>query len=136
MSRRALDAGIALAIVLSIACGEPPQAPAPAPLPAPTRTAAEDATLRHMLMDMAQHGACEALEGHFVPLPEPRPPAGRRPRVEGRLWVQDCRIEREGDALDVRLEGRGWQWIDELGAGPLGSQFNVRATCGSRRRSR
>ncbi len=119
---------LALVVASCLGCGEAADTPAPAPVDAPARTAAGDASLRRMLLDIAAHRGCAALEGAFAPLPEPEVAADRRRRVTGRLWVSRCRLAREGDALGVEVAGRGWQWVDEAGAGPLGSRFDVRGT--------
>lgn len=124
----AMRAPAYLFLLLAAACGESAEVTEAAPITAPERSAAGDEALRRMVMDVAQHRACEVLRDRFVPLPEHRPPATRRPRTVGRLWVSDCNVTREGDALRVHLEGRGWQWADEIRAGPLGSSFSVRGT--------
>lgn len=117
-----------LLALLLVACGDPPPPAELAPIEAPTRNAAGDASLRRMVAEMAEHGACDALADAFMPLPEAGDgPEGRR-RVGGRLWVSDCRVERTDDALRVTLGGRGWQFVDEVGAGPLGTSFAVRGT--------
>ena len=98
--------------------------------PMPTRTAAQNDALRAMAMDLARAQACPALEGRFLPLPEdPRTRTpGELPTTVGRLWVDACTVERHGDDLAMHLGGRGWQWVEESGAGPLGSSFTVRGT--------
>ncbi|MEZ4339672.1 MAG: hypothetical protein R3B82_23865 [Sandaracinaceae bacterium] len=97
------------------------------PLPAPERTAAQDGALRALMIDVARHRACDLLRDRFVPLPEDRPGARRRV-VEGRLWIDRCRVSREEDRMSLSLSGRGWQWVERSAAGPLGSSFTVRGT--------
>ncbi|MGE0790995.1 MAG: hypothetical protein AB7S26_35315 [Sandaracinaceae bacterium] len=116
-----------LSATLLLGCGEPSSSEA-TPMPVPERTAAQDAALRRMVMDMAQHRACAELEGRFVPIPEWPLPEGRRPDAVGRMWISDCSVERDDDSVAIRLSGRGWQWVDESGAGPLGTRYDVRGT--------
>jgi hypothetical protein len=100
-----------------------------APIDPPHRTAAQNDALRAMAMDIAQMQACPNLVDRFLPLPEDRQAGfarGELPTVEGRLWVDECTVEREGEQLAMRVEGRGWQWISRSASGPFGSSFSVR----------
>lgn len=117
-----------LLALLLVACGDPPPPAELAPIEAPTRNAAGDASLRRMVAEMAEHGVCESLTHTFVPLPETGSDRRRWMPVQGRLWVSECSAERVEERLRVSLVGRGWQWVDEEGAGPLGSSFRVRGT--------
>lgn len=133
MSPSALDCRMARACTAPllvaawlVACGDAPPGPV-ALAPAPERTAAQDAAMRGLLVDLARHRACELLRDRFVPLPEDRPGASRRV-VEGRLWVDRCEVRREEDRLALELSGRGWQWVERSAPGPLGSSFTVRGT--------
>ncbi|HJL14485.1 MAG TPA: hypothetical protein RMH99_02445, partial [Sandaracinaceae bacterium LLY-WYZ-13_1] len=122
--------GLAALAFLS-SCGDDAATAGEGPVaPPPERTAAQDEALRAMVADVAEGRACRALRDRFLPLPEDH--AGRprdgRPVVEGRLWVNECAIERRGERLSVHLGGRGWQWVERDGAGPLGSRFTVRGT--------
>jgi len=113
-------------LLLLAGCGDAP-APTIEPVEAPHRTAVEDGAMRALVAEMARHRACEAVQGRFLPLPEDRPGAQRRV-TEGRLWVQECTVEREDESLSLHLAGRGWQWVERSAPGPLGSSFTVRGT--------
>jgi hypothetical protein len=77
--------------------------------PAPVRGAAGDEDLRVMLAQIASARACDEIKGHFQALP-----ADGRPQVmTGALWIHGCRITSSGTKVKFRLEGNGWQWIDE-----------------------
>lgn len=112
--------------LLVTACGESATHSAP-PIATPDRTAAQDRAVRALIADIAEHRVCSILRDRFVPLPEDRPLAQRRV-TEGRLWVSGCRAERTDRGLSLHLEGRGWQWVERTGAGPVGSAFTVRGT--------
>ena len=118
---------LALGAALALGCG--PEAPElPPPVEPPSRTAAQDREIRALLLDIAVHRMCDALEGRLVPLPEGDArgaAAGTAPAV-GRLEMQRCRARREGERLGLHLEGRGWTWVDERSAGPLATSFRVR----------
>lgn len=117
-----------LLLVLALAgCGDSPATVDVEPIDAPRRTAAQDRALRRLAIDALRHRACPALRDRFLPLPEDRPAAQRR-AIEGRLWVSECRLDREAETLSLRLQGRGWQWVERSAAGPLGSSFTVRGT--------
>lgn len=120
----------ALMSLVLLACGESPVNPPPPSTPPPTRTATQDDALRRLMLDIAANRACEALEGRFVPLPENRDvrPSGVLPLADGRLWTRRCEATRQDDSLRVTLSGRGWQWVEQSRAGPLGSRFTVRGT--------
>lgn len=110
------------------ACGGEPPAAAP-PIPPPERSAAADRDVRALLEDVAAARACEGLEGRFVGLAEGSSGAGRPGSAPtlGRLLVERCAAApRAGGGLDLHLEGRGWTWVDEAGAGPLATRFAVR----------
>ncbi len=121
-----LGAALCLAGLPLAACGDAPAAPVEL-IEAPQRTAAQDTATRALLAEMARYRVCGGLQNRFVPLPEDRPGAQRRV-TEGRLWVNDCRVTREGERLSLHLSGRGWQWVERTAPGPLGSSFTVRGT--------
>jgi hypothetical protein len=113
---------------LATGCGENANEDEVPIAPMPTRTAAQNDALRAMALDIAEAQVCSALEDRFLPLPEDlrtRAP-GEVPTTVGRLWVDACTAERRGDDLALHLGGRGWQWVERRGAGPLGSSFTVR----------
>jgi hypothetical protein len=83
--------------------------PTPPPDPTPVRGAAGDDDVRVMLAELASAKACEQIRGHFRALPA----AGRPNVVSGVLWIHGCRITNIGTRVKFRLEGSGWQWIDE-----------------------
>lgn len=84
-------------------------APAPPPAATPVRGAAGDDDVRVMLSELASAKACEQIRGHFQALPA----AGRPNVMSGVLWIHGCRITNIGTKVTFRLEGSGWQWIDE-----------------------
>jgi hypothetical protein len=87
----------------------PPTAGPAAPRAAPVRGAAGDDDVRVMLTELVSAQACEQIRGHFQALP-----ASGRPNVmSGLLWIRGCRITNVGTKVKFRLEGNGWQWIDE-----------------------
>ena len=53
--------------------------------------------------------ACEHIRGHFQALSA----TGRPSVMSGALWIHGCRISNTGTRVKFRLEGSGWQWIDE-----------------------
>jgi hypothetical protein len=79
------------------------------PAPAPVRGAAGDEDLRIMLAQLASAKACEQIHGHFQALPA----SGRPDVMAGVLWIHGCRITNTGTKVKFRLEGNGWQWIDQ-----------------------
>ncbi|HHH31691.1 MAG TPA: hypothetical protein ENK57_25540 [Polyangiaceae bacterium] len=116
------------AAVCSIACSSQsgPQGEV-STRPAPARSAIQDAALRSLVAEVGAHRACELLRGRFLPLPEERTSRQHR-TAEGRLWVDECRVEREGSTLTAHVAGRGWQWVERTAPGPFGSSFTVRGT--------
>jgi hypothetical protein len=89
--------------------GDKPSAVSTSKPAAPVRGAAGDEDLRVMLAQIASARACDQIKGHFQALP-----ADRRPQVmTGALWIHGCRITSTGTKVKFRLEGNGWQWIDE-----------------------
>lgn len=95
----------------------------------PERTAAEDTHLRSLLVAMAERQMCRQVLGQFVALPDadsPMGPASGASPSAGRLWIQGCTAERQGDRLAMRLEGSGWTWIEQTNEGPMGTSFTVR----------
>lgn len=121
-----------LALALSIAaCDSAPASERAGYTPSdpPERTAAQNEALRVMAMEIAEMQACPNLVDRYLPLPEDRDAPferGELPMVEGRLLVEECSVERDGERLAMRIEGRGWQWISRSAAGPFGSEFSVR----------
>ena len=97
-----------------------PRPPAQAAQP-PVRGAVGDADLRVMLAELASAKACEQIRGTFQALP-----ATDRPHVmNGALWIHGCRITNIGTKVTFRLEGNGWQWIDQEKKA-AGGTFTVR----------
>ena len=95
---------VAAADTAKAAPGPPAQ-----PAPTPVRGAAGDDDVRVMLTELASAQACEQIRGHFQALS-----ATDRPSVmSGALWIHGCRISNTGTRVTFRLEGSGWQWIDE-----------------------
>lgn len=99
----------------------PPTAgPAP-PTATPVRGAAGDDDVRVMLTELVSAQACEQIRGHFQALPA----AGRPNVMSGLLWIRACRITNVGTKVKFRLEGSGWQWIDEERK-KAGGTFSIR----------
>jgi hypothetical protein len=88
---------------------------------APVRGAAGDEDLRVMLTQLVSANACERLRGHFQALPA----TGRPGVMSGALWIRGCRVSNTGTTTKLRLEGNGWQWVDEQQK-KAGGTFTVR----------
>ncbi len=121
---------LVLALALAPACGGAPARPAEHGLvPPPTRTAAQDRSVRSLLLDLAAAQLCKRLTGTFVALPDSDaatgPAAGASPSA-GRLWIEHCEATRHDNKLALRLAGRGWTWVEKTAAGPMGTSFTVR----------
>ena len=100
-----------------------------APIDPPDRTAAASDDLRAMVVDIAEATACSALTDRFIPIPDPRHDDDENaPASVGRLWVRSCAASQSDGHLRLELSGRGWQWVAQRGAGPLGSEFVVQGT--------
>jgi len=113
---------------LTAACGGAEPAPIET-IPPPERSAAADDDLRTLLLEVAESKLCENLDGSFVALPDQDAAEGGEGGVSagaGRLWVEECEAGRGEDRLELRLAGRGWNWVEQTSEGPAGSSFTVR----------
>ena len=127
MSSRSL-VGVALLCALCASCGDEATTDV-APIAEPTRTAARADDLRRMFTDIAIANTCDALINRFVPIPDPaHTDRARVPTTVGRFRVEECSARDESGRFVLSLSGRGWQWVSRSGAGPIGSEFIVRAT--------
>ncbi len=128
MKRWTAIAMTGMSVLLASCDGGPGSDPALAPPSSPERTAAQDGAIRALVMDVAAGRACEAIEGSFVPLPEEQDGEARteQPTIEGRLWVNECSVERRDGELALHAGGRGWQWIERSAEGPFATSFTVR----------
>jgi hypothetical protein len=124
------------ALGLTLACsgtsqGDAASASAP-PAPPPVRTVAEDRDLRMLFVDLAAQRACEHVAGEFLGLSGTEQQSASSEQTkqdaaepkQGRLWIERCRAEREGDEVAFELSGRGWRWVDRESK-RLGAKFKV-----------
>jgi hypothetical protein len=96
----------------------------PAPPPPPERTAAGDADVRRMVLDLAQKKACAQLDGKWIGLPAqddgdsdcPKGLTGADAGLAcswGRLQIRDCKTAVADGALSLSFGGVGWTWVDQ-----------------------
>jgi hypothetical protein len=120
--RERCSAPLLLAAALLANCGNKPP-PAAETASAPARTATERSEMTPLLVDLAAGSACDQIEGSFLEIEEPDAPEGPERGLAakiGRLWAKECRSDRAGEALTLRISGKGWSWVsnrkEQLGA--------------------
>lgn len=112
MPLQANRASLSFVLALVAGCSAPPAAQSPAPF----RSAAGDSDIRRLVLDRAADGRlCERVRDRFVGLPVENgvsgAAAGATP-IGGRWWIRGCSVERDGNALALRLSGPGWYRVD------------------------
>jgi len=120
---------LAMALLLCAGCGGADEQSNANTIAPPQRSAAQDESLRALLVDVAEAQLCDRLQGTFVALPDGDAEGGARGGSSpsaGRLWIRRCSAERSAGRLALTLVGPGWTWVERSSAGPVGTSFTVR----------
>lgn len=97
----------------------------PGPIDLPARTAAESEDVRDLVTDLVASRICGEIRGTFHALHASRGSDDQDPpAITGRLWLEKCQVRRHPDAIGLRVDARGWRWIDRE-VEQLGARFAI-----------
>lgn len=100
--------------------------------PAPDVPTAAESTgeLQRLLLAVAEYRTCKGQVGRLVgisSLDAPGAPIQTRPMIPltGRLWVERCSAQRNGESIRLALAGRGWTSVHVVREVTAGATFGI-----------